>query len=126
VSGGIDVLQNFYWFETVPTDDPKVRAIDDQYRKLMGKDPIGGTAVWADLPAARLTLKAMAQAGTDDAQKVAAALRALPVDDPNIGKGYWSGKKQYGIAQELQFPFGVGIIKDGKNLGVERQEVKPE
>ncbi|MFO1028536.1 MAG: ABC transporter substrate-binding protein [Acetobacteraceae bacterium] len=126
VSGGIDVLQNFYWFETVPTDDPKVKAIDDQYRKLLGKDPVGGTSVWADLPAARLTLKAIAAAGTDEAQKVAAALRALPVDDPNLGKGYWGGKKQFGIAQELQFPFGVGIIKDGKNLGVERQEVTPE
>ncbi|HVZ09901.1 ABC transporter substrate-binding protein [Rhodopila sp.] len=126
VSGGIDVLQNFYWFETVPTDDPKVKAIDDEYRKLMGKDPVGGTSFWADLPAARMTLKAIGIAGTDDAQKVAAALRTLPVEDPNIGKGYWGGKKQFGIAQELQFPFGVGIIKDGKNLGVERQDVKPE
>jgi branched-chain amino acid transport system substrate-binding protein len=126
VSGGLDVLKDFYWFETIPTGDPKVRAIDDEYKKLLGKDPIGGTAVWADLPAARMTLKAVSIAGTDDAQKVAAALRAMPVDDPNIGKGYWGGKKQFGIAQELQFPFGIGIIKDGKNLGVERQEVKPE
>ena len=126
VSGGLDVLKNFYWFETIPTGDPKVRAIDDEYRKLLGKDPIGGTAVWADLPAARMTLKAVSIAGTDDAQKVAAALRAMPVDDPNIGKGYWGGKKQFGIAQELQFPFGIGIIKDGKNVGVERQAVKPE
>jgi branched-chain amino acid transport system substrate-binding protein len=126
VSGGLDVLKNFYWFETIPTGDPKVRAIDDEYRKLLGKDPVGGTAVWADLPAARMTLKAVSIAGTDDAQKVAAALRAMPVDDPNIGKGTWGGKKQFGIAQELQFPFGVGIIKDGKNQGVERQEVKPE
>jgi branched-chain amino acid transport system substrate-binding protein len=126
VSGGLDILKNFYWFETVPTGDPKVRAIDDEYKKLLGKDPVGGTAVWADLPAARMTLKAVSIAGTDDAQKVAAALRTMPVDDPNIGKGYWGGKKQFGIAQELQFPFGIGIIKDGKNLGVERQEVKPE
>ena len=126
VSGGLDVLKNFYWFETVPTEDPKVRAIDDEYRKLLGKDPIGGTAVWADLPAARMTLKAVSIAGTDDAKAVAAALRTMPVEDPNIGKGFWGGKKQFGIAQELQFPFGVGIIKDGKNLGVERQEVKPE
>jgi branched-chain amino acid transport system substrate-binding protein len=126
VSGGLDVLKDFYWFETIPTGDPKVRAIDDEYKKLLGKDPIGGTAVWADLPAARMTLKAVSIAGTDDAQKVAAALRAMPVDDPNIGKGYWGGKRQFGIAQELQFPFGIGIIKDGKNLGVERQAVKPE
>jgi branched-chain amino acid transport system substrate-binding protein len=126
VSGGLDVLKNFYWFESVPTADPKVQAIDAEYRKLLGKDPIGGTSMWADLPAARMTLKAVSIAGTDDAKKVAAVLRTMPVDDPNVGKGYWGGKKQFGIAQELQFPFGIGIIKDGKNLGVERQEVKPE
>jgi branched-chain amino acid transport system substrate-binding protein len=126
VSGGLEVLQNFYWFETVPTADPKVRAIDEEFRKLLGKDPVGGSSMWADLPAARMTLKAVNIAGTDDAKMVAAALRSMPVEDPNIGKGAWGGKKQFGIAQELQFPFGIGIIKDGKNLGVERQEVKPE
>lgn len=126
VAGGIDVVKNFYWFETVPTGDPKVREIDDEYKKLLGKDPVGGTAVWADLPAARMTLKAVSIAGTDDAKAVAAALRKMQVDDPNIGKGYWTGKKQFGIAQELSFPFGIGIIKDGKNLGVARQDAKPD
>jgi len=122
VAGGIDVVRNFYWFETIPTEDPKIRDIDAEYRKLLGKDPVGGTSFWADLPAARLTLKAVSAAGTDDAKAVAAALRKLPVDDPNIGKGYWTGQKQYGIAQELSFPFGIGIIKDGKNQGVARQD----
>jgi branched-chain amino acid transport system substrate-binding protein len=121
VTGGPDVVQNFYWYEAVPVDDPKVKAIDDEYRKLLGHDPVGGTSVWGDLPAARLTLKAVNAAGTDDAKAVAAALRKLPVEDPNMGQGYWSGEKQYGIAQQLSFPFGIGIIKDGKNLGVERQ-----
>ncbi len=121
VTGGLDVLQNFFWYESVPVDDPKVRAIDDEFRKLLGRDPIGGSSMWGDLPAARMTLKAVAAAGTDDAKAVAVALRAMPVEDPNMGKGYWSGQKQYGIAQQLSFPFGIGIIKDGKNLGVERQ-----
>ena len=120
VSGGIDVLKDFYWFETVPTDDPKVQAIDDEYPQAAGHAiRSAAPAMWADLPAARMTLKAIAAAGTaDDVQKVAEALRKLPVDDPNIGKGVWSGQKQFGIAQELFFPFGVGIIKDGKKQGV--------
>lgn len=126
VAGGIDVVKNFYWFETVATEDPKVREIDTLYKKLLGKDPVGGTALWADLPAARMTLKAVSIAGTDDAKAVAAVLRKLPVEDPNMGKGYWTGKKQFGIAQELSFPFGIGIIKDGKNLGVERQPARPD
>jgi branched-chain amino acid transport system substrate-binding protein len=126
VSGGIDVLKDFYWYEAVPTDDPKVQAIDDEYRKLLGHDPVGGTTFWSYLPAARMTMKAIQTAGTDDAEKVAAVLRTMPVEDPNIGKGYWTGKQYFGIAQTLFFPFGVGIIKDGKNLGVERQEAQPE
>ncbi|MEJ0019797.1 MAG: ABC transporter substrate-binding protein [Acetobacteraceae bacterium] len=123
VCGGIEVLKDFYWFETVATEDPKVREIDDLFRKLVGKEPVGGTALWADVPAARMTLKAISAAGTmDDVQKVAEALRKLPVEDPNIGKGFWAGQKQYGINQELFFPFGIGLIKDGKNLGVTRVE----
>ena len=70
-----------------------------------------------------MTMKAIVNAGTvDDAAKVAAELRKLPVEDPNMGKGVWSGQKQYGIDQELFFPFGVGIIKDGKELGITRIE----
>jgi branched-chain amino acid transport system substrate-binding protein len=127
VVGGIEVLKDFYWFETVATGDPKVREIDALYRRYLGKEPVGGTSLWGNLPAARMTLKAISAAGTaDDANKVAAAMRALPVEDPNMGKGYWTGKKQYGIAQELFFPFGVGIIKDGKNLGVTRMEAHPD
>jgi branched-chain amino acid transport system substrate-binding protein len=126
VSGGMNVLKDFYWYEAVPTDDPKVRAIDDEYRKLLGHDPVGGTTFWSYLPGARMTMKAIQTAGTDDATKVAAVLRAMPVEDPNIGKGYWTGKQYFGIGQTLFFPFGVGIIKDGKNLGVERQEAQPE
>jgi len=127
VAGGIDVLKDFYWYETVATGDPKVQEIDALYRKYLGKEPVGGTALWGNLPAARMTLKAISAAGTaDDATKVAEAMRKLPVDDPNMGQGYWTGKKQYGIAQELHFPYGIGFIKDGKNLGVSRMEAKPD
>ncbi len=127
VAGGIDVLKDFFWYETVATGDPKVQEIDALYRKFLGKEPVGGTALWGNLPAARMTLKAISAAGTaDDANKVAAAMRLLPVEDPNMGKGHWTGKKQYGIAQELHFPYGFGVIKDGKNLGVTRMEAKPD
>lgn len=122
VSGGMDVLQNFYWFETVAVTD-QMREIDNLYRKLLGKEPVGGTALWGNLPAARMTMRAIVNAGTvEDAKKVAEELRKLAVDDPNMGKGVWSGQKQYGINQELFFAFGVGIIKDGKELGITRVE----
>ncbi len=124
VCGGIDVLKDFYWYDTQPPT-PQMRAIDDEYKKLLGKDQTFGTSMWSNVPGARMTLRAIEVAGTmDDVQKVAEALRHLPVDDPNLGKGVWSGQKQFGIAQELFFPFGVGIIKDGKEIGVTRVEPK--
>ena len=127
VSGGVEVLKDFYWYETVAIEDPKVKEIDALYKKLLGKDPVGGTSMWGDLPAARMTLKAISAAGTaDDAGKVAAAMRALPVEDPNMGKGFWTGKKTYGLAQELHFPWGAGLIENGKLVGVTRMEAAPE
>jgi branched-chain amino acid transport system substrate-binding protein len=125
VCGGIGVLKDFYWYETEPPNTPQMQAIDEEYKKLMGKEQTFGTSMWANLPGARMTLKAITVAGTmDDVQKVAEALRHLPVDDPNLGKGLWSGMKQFGIAQELMFPYGIGIIKDGKEVGVFRVEPK--
>ena len=125
VSGGLEVLKDFYWYEAQPPNTPEMRAIDELYKKLLGKDQPFGTSLWANLPGARMTLKAITNAGTiDDVEKVAAELRKLPVDDPNMGKGIWQGMKQFGIAQELEFAHGVGIIKDGKEVGVVRVEPK--
>lgn len=125
VCGGLDVIKDFYWYESQPPNTAEMRAIDELYKKLLGKEQQFGTALWTDLPAARMTLKAISNAGTiDDVQKVAAELRKLAVDDPNMGKGLWSGMKQFGLAQELMFPYGVGIIKDGKDLGVTKVDPK--
>ena len=52
----------------------------------------------------------------------AAVLRALPVEDPNLGKGLWVGQEFFGINQELSFPFGIGLIVDGKKLPYLRVE----
>ena len=94
VCGGMDVLKDFYWFETVPTDDPNVRAIDDEYRKLLGNDPVGGTTFWSYLPARTHDHEGdLERRAPPMRQKVAAVLRTMPVEDPNIGKGYWTGKK---------------------------------
>jgi hypothetical protein len=45
-------------------------------------------------------------------------LRKLPIDDPWLGKGDWTGTPHYGIRQEFGFPVGMGLIVNGKNLGV--------
>jgi branched-chain amino acid transport system substrate-binding protein len=117
--GGVDKLGNFYWLEVVATDDPNVKAIWDEYKAVMGQPAPDNTLMITGLAAARMTLKAITKAGTiDDVNKVAEALRTLPVEDKNLGKGEWTGQKIYGINQELSFSVGMGIIADGKNLGV--------
>jgi branched-chain amino acid transport system substrate-binding protein len=58
-----------------------------------------------------------------DVEKIAAAIRTTPVDDPNLGKGEWTGQKQFGINQELTFPVGMGLIVNGKELGIQRIEI---
>jgi branched-chain amino acid transport system substrate-binding protein len=121
--GGIEKLGNFYWLEIVPTDDPGVKALWSEYKELMGQPAPDNTLMIPAVASTRLLLKAISKAGTtEDATKVAEALRSLPVEDKNLGKGEWTGEKIYGINQELSFPVGMGIIADGKNLGVTKVE----
>ncbi|MDB6001748.1 MAG: Extracellular ligand-binding receptor [Rhizobacter sp.] len=118
-AGGMDALKNFYWLELVAIDDPKVRSMLDDYKKVMKTAPPDNTLLFTGASAARMVLKAVTAAGTaTDTTKIAAALRALPVTDPYLGNGAWVGQQAYGINQELAFPVGMGVIADGKALGV--------
>jgi len=122
--GGMKNLGNFYWAEIVPIDDPKVKSLWDDYKKVMGKAAPNNSLFATSVAASRLVLKAISKAGTQkDVNAVRDALRSLPVVDPNLGKGAWTGKETYGIAQEMGFPVGMGMIKDGKNLGVRAIDV---
>ena len=122
VAGGYDVLQNFYWFEPVYIDD-KVKEMATEYKRLLKVDPPENNLFYQWVSAARMVTKAITKAGTvSDTKKVAAALRELPVEDPQMGKGQWIGQQFYGINQELSFPFGIGLIVDGKMLPVMRHE----
>lgn len=119
IVGGIDILKNFYWYESTPTDDPNVRELSVLFTKETGKPVPQGTSFWQWVPEARLLLAAISKAGTiTNPAKVAEALRTLPVQDPNLGQGLWTGKKFFGINQEISFPFGIGIIVDGKTQNV--------
>ena len=119
VAGGIEILKNFYWYESTPADDPKVRELSGLFTKETGKPVPQGTSFWQWVPEARMLLAAISKAGTiTNTAKVAEALRTLPVQDPNLGQGLWTGKKFFGINQEISFPFGIGLIVDGKNQGV--------
>ncbi len=114
VAGGDAVLKDFYWYEPVFIDE-KVQLIADEYKKLLGTERPENNLFFQWVSAARMVVKAIAKAGTiSDTNKVAEVLRTLPVEDPNAGSGHWIGQDFFGINQELSFPFGVGLVKDGK------------
>lgn len=124
IVGGPGVLKDFYWFENVPTDDPRVKVIYADFKKVMGVDAPENTNMILWSAATRLLLKAVSDAGTiSDTKKVAEVLRTLPLEDKYLGAGQWSGQAFFGINQEISFLFGIGLMIDGKVQPVERVEV---
>jgi branched-chain amino acid transport system substrate-binding protein len=122
VAGGNEVLKDFYWYEPVFID-AKVEEIAEDYKKLMNAERPENNLFFQWVSATRMVIKAIAKAGTlDDTKKVAEALRSLPVEDPNIGKGLWIGQEFFGINQELSFPFGVGLVVKGQLQPILRVE----
>jgi branched-chain amino acid transport system substrate-binding protein len=122
VAGGFEVLKNFYWYEPVYIDE-KVLAMGESYKKLMNANRPENNLFFQWVSATRMVTRAVSKAGTvDDTKKVAEALRSLPVEDENMGKGLWIGQEFFGINQELSFPFGIGLILDGKMQPVLRHE----
>jgi branched-chain amino acid transport system substrate-binding protein len=114
VAGGLDVVKDFIWYEPVYMDE-NVRALEAKYQKLMGAPRPENADFFRWTSAARMLIKAVAAAGTiDDADKIAEALRKLPVEDENIGKGHWIGQKFFGINQEMSYPFSIGLVQAGK------------
>jgi branched-chain amino acid transport system substrate-binding protein len=114
VAGGDAVLKDFYWYEPVLIDE-KAQSMAEEYKKLMGSDRPENNLFFQWVSAARMVVKAIAKAGTiTDTERVAEALRSLPVDDPNLGPGHWIGQDFFGVNQELSFPFGVGLVVNGQ------------
>jgi len=114
VAGGVEVLKDFLWYEPVYRDE-NTKALDEKYKKLMGEERPENADFYRWTFAARMMVKAANAAGTvDDADKIAEAMRNLPVEDENIGKGHWIGQKFFGINQEMSYPFAIGVVQDGK------------
>lgn len=126
VAGGVDVLKDFLWYEPIYMDD-NMKALEEKYQKLMGSPRPENSDFFRWTFAARMMIKAVAAAGTvDDTQKIADAMRALPVEDTNIGKGHWIGQSFFGINQEMSYPFAIGIVQNGEKQPYLRAEAVSE
>jgi branched-chain amino acid transport system substrate-binding protein len=123
IAGSLETVKDFYWYENVATNDPKVQAVYDDFKQVMGTPAPENTTMILWVAASQVLLDAISKAGTiTDTNKVAEVMRTLPVDDKYLGKGFWTGKSFFGIKQEIAFPFGIGMIVDGKMLPVQRVE----
>jgi branched-chain amino acid transport system substrate-binding protein len=123
IAGSVETVKDFYWYENVATSDPKVQAIYDEFKQVMGVPAPENTTMILWVAASQVLLDSISKAGTTtDTKKVAEVMRTLPVDDKYLGKGFWTGKSFFGIKQEIAFPFGIGMIVDGKMLPVQRVE----
>ncbi len=129
-AGGVEKLKTFYWLEIVPIAEPGVEKFKADYERLM-KAPAPPEHmlphVLVGLNGDQQMLRAVSLAGTDqDVEKIAAELRKLTPESRYFGKGGWRGKTIYGVNQELAFPVGLGVIENGKRMGVLRVEIPAE
>jgi branched-chain amino acid transport system substrate-binding protein len=126
-AGSVDKLRGYYWLELMPVDDPGARKLRVDFERLMKTPPPENALLYISSTATEQILRGISIAGTDrDAEKLAAALRGMKPESRYFGPGGWRGKTQYGINQELAFPIGMGVIADGKHLGVKRIEIPAE
>ncbi len=123
IAGSVETVKDFYWYENVASSDPKVQAVYDDFKQVMGVPAPENTTMILWVAAGQVLLDAISKAGTTtDTNKVAEVMRTLSVDDKYLGKGFWTGKSFFGIKQEIAFPFGIGMIVGGKMLPVQRVE----
>ncbi|MGV6874754.1 ABC transporter substrate-binding protein [Pseudochelatococcus sp. B33] len=114
VAGGVEVLKDFLWYEPVYMDD-NLRALEAKHLELMGSARPENADYFRWVFAARMMVKAVQAAGSlTDAQKIADAMRALPVEDENLGNGHWIGQKFFEINQEMSYPFAIGVVEGGE------------
>ncbi|MBO0875354.1 MAG: ABC transporter substrate-binding protein [Pseudonocardia sp.] len=113
VAGGYPVLGDFYAYAPYNPDDSKIKQFQQELRQALNADTQPNTPLWT--PGARLVLAAIEKAGTtDDVQAVATALRAMPLDDPMLGHGEWTGQREFGINQEASYPFYIQYYTGGQ------------
>lgn len=126
-AGGEKNLKGFYWLELMPLDDPGLVRFRAEFQRVMKAPAPDNALVYSSAIAVEQVLRAITAAGTDkDVEKISAELRKSTPESRFLGKGGWRGKAQFGVNQELAFPVGMGVIADGKRLGVTRVEIPSE
>ncbi|MGF1623130.1 MAG: ABC transporter substrate-binding protein [Rhodomicrobiaceae bacterium] len=98
---------------------PSVKAYIDRFDKTYG-DPMNGFSPYF-YDGVKMLFQAMQTAGTvEDSAKVRDALGAIENYEGVLGTLNWTGKERYGIAHQMDAPFYISQVKDGKEEIVAR------
>lgn len=120
---GQDTMKDFFFYAPVDFDQQAIKDILPKFKQVTGMDATGIALGW--VPGARALLEAISKAGTiDDTAKVAEELRKDDLNDPLLGQGVWTGEKEFGVNQEMSWPFNIGLIEDGQ--GPTYKQLAPE
>ena len=110
---GIDKMKNFFYYAPVDFGSEPVKKMLPTFKKATGMEATGISLGW--IPGARTLLESISKAGTiDDTTAVAKVMRDNNLADDMLGQGVYTGEKEFGVNQEMSWPFNMGLIKDGK------------
>ena len=101
---------------------PSIKAYEDVYTAKY-KSPMNGfSPVFYD--ATNMLFEAMRKAGTvTDTEKVRDELAKIKDYQGALGTINWTGKAMYGIDHQMDAPFFIAEVKDGKEVMVARCNV---
>jgi branched-chain amino acid transport system substrate-binding protein len=112
---GVKATEGMIVYSPIDPANRAIKAYEDRYRSKYGKQMNGFSPSFYD--ATHMLFTAMASAGTvTDTDKVRVALEAMKDYRGIMGTTNWTGKALYGSNHQIDFPFYVAEVKDGKEV----------
>jgi branched-chain amino acid transport system substrate-binding protein len=112
---GVKASEGMIVYAPIDPDNKAVKAYADRYQAKYSKQMNGFSPSFYD--AAHMLFEAMAKAGTaTDTDKVRVALEGMKDYRGTMGSINWTGKAAYGAAHQIDMPFYIAEVKDGKEV----------
>ncbi len=116
---GKQAAEGLYVHSTIDPSVPGVAAYMKRYEERYKEKMNGFSPFFYD--GVRMLFAAMQKAGTvDDTDRVRGALEQIGTFDGALGKLRWTGRERYGIDHQIDAPFYIAQVKDGKETIVAR------
>jgi branched-chain amino acid transport system substrate-binding protein len=118
-AAGKDFAEGTIVYVAADTNNPKYQELEEAYAEIYSPPMNAFNVFFYD--AAHMLFQAIERAGTvEDTEKVRQELEAMAPYEGMQGTLNWGGEDTYGNNHQLQTPTFVGMIKDGKEVIVNR------